>query len=452
LAALVTFCRGNLAALLRGATPTYYLTGGFDGQVQGIALSVGLTGEQQRIECNKLSLRPAMPLQTTLFSLVEATAQVLRNRRVPAAACQTAPLGLTVLVDPVPQGSLAHPDLAGIDPRRRAVLVRDAVRSAWVFDPARSVEELLEEAARMADVRSPAAAAVATLAAVSTEPRAAFVQGTQPRGDGEVRPPAVAGTFYPGRPEQVEQALDELFAEPPRPEPWAGAMVPHAGWKYSGSLAAAVFSRVQIPPQVIVFCPRHHPGGAQWAVAPHRRWLLPGREIESDPELAARLTAGVSGLELDAVPHRQEHAIEVQLPLLARVAPQTRVVGVTIGGGELSSLFQFAAELAAVLRELPQRPLLVISSDMNHFADDTQTRQIDALALEAMQSLDPSLLYRTVREHRISMCGMLPAVLVMETLRQLGALTRCELVGYATSADASGDTHRVVGYAGMLLG
>jgi AmmeMemoRadiSam system protein B len=217
-------------------------------------------------------------------------------------------------------------------------------------------------------------------------------------------------------------------------------------------LAARVFSRVQIPEQGIILCPRHRPAGAQWAVAPHRRWVLPGREVAADPVLAAQLAAAVTGLELDAVAHQQEHAIEVQLPLLARLAPQARVVGIAIGGGELSSLCRFARQMADLLRDMPQRPLLVISSDMNHFANDAQTRRLDRLALDAMESLDPARLYETVRKHHISMCGMLPAVIVMETLRQLDCLHRCQSVGYATSADATGDTQRVVGYAGMLLG
>ena len=77
---------------------------------------------------------------------------------------------------------------------------------------------------------------------------------------------------------------------------------------------------------------------------------------------------------------------------------------------------------------------------------------MDRLALDALETLDPARLYETVRENRISMCGMFPAVVVMETLRQLDSLHRCEMVGYATSAAASGDTRRVVGYAGMLFG
>jgi AmmeMemoRadiSam system protein B len=94
----------------------------------------------------------------------------------------------------------------------------------------------------------------------------------------------------------------------------------------------------------------------------------------------------------------------------------------------------------------------LISSDMNHFADEARTRRLDRLALDAIESLDPRRLYETVRQHRISMCGVYPAVIVMETLRQLDRLHRCEEVGYTTSAQRTGDTRRVVGYAGLLLG
>lgn len=271
-------------------------------------------------------------------------------------------------------------------------------------------------------------------------------------GGPDLRPPSVAGTFYPATAREVDRALDELFLEEPRPESWPAVMVPHAGWVYSGRLAAKVFSRVKIPGQVIILCPNHRPGGAEWAVAPHGTWCLPGRRVESDPDLARQLAETVSGLELDGAAHREEHAVEVQLPLLARLAPHARVVGITVGGGELSGLLRFAEQMAGLLREMSPRPLLVISSDMNHFADETETRRLDRLALDAMETLDPARLYETVRRHRISMCGMSPAVIVMETLRQLGQLNRCQLVGYTTSAESSGDTSRVVGYAGMLLG
>jgi AmmeMemoRadiSam system protein B len=107
--------------------------------------------------------------------------------------------------------------------------------------------------------------------------------------------------------------------------------------------------------------------------------------------------------------------------------------------------------MAVALRDMPQRPLLVVSSDMNHFADDAQTRQLDRLALDAIATLDPEHVYETVRRNRISMCGMAACVVAMETMRWLGCLHRCEEVGYATSAEAGGPADRVVGYAGLLF-
>ena len=175
--------------------------------------------------------------------------------------------------------------------------------------------------------------------------------------------------------------------------------------------------------------------------------------MKSDPDLARQLADAIPGLELDSAAHQQEHAIEVQLPLLAKLAPDTRVVGITIGAGDLARCCEFAEGLAGVLRGMQPRPLLVVSSDMNHFANEQENRRLDEIALEAIETLDPAKVYDTVvSRHNISMCGVRPVVIVMETLRQLEQLNRCQRVGYATSAEVSGDSSRVVGYAGMLFG
>ena len=119
-----------------------------------------------------------------------------------------------------------------------------------------------------------------------------------------------------------------------------------------------------------------------------------------------------------------------------------------VGNGDLDSCRGFAENLAMVLDQLDTPPLLLISSDMNHFATDSENRRLDELALQAMETLDPGQLLRTVRENNISMCGVLPAVIVMETLIRRGALSQHQRTGYATSAETTGDSSRVVGYAG----
>ena len=123
-----------------------------------------------------------------------------------------------------------------------------------------------------------------------------------------------------------------------------------------------------------------------------------------------------------------------------------------MGPGNLDRCQRFASALASVTRRLDSPPLLAISSDMNHYASDAENRRLDELALASLERLDPDHLYHTVSEHHISMCGLLPAVIVLETLSQMGSLNECRRVAYATSADASGDRSRVVGYAGMLFG
>jgi AmmeMemoRadiSam system protein B len=202
---------------------------------------------------------------------------------------------------------------------------------------------------------------------------------------------------------------------------------------------------------VLVIGPKHTGLGVEWAVAPHQTWAIPGGNLDSDETLARQLCQAISGLELDAAAHQREHAVEVELPFLARLAPETRVVGIALGHGDLAGCRRFARGLAQVLRSQAEKPLLLISSDLNHFATDAENRRLDALALAALQRRDPAELYETVRDHNISMCGLVPAVIVLETLRLLGGGQKAERVAYGTSADVTGDTSRVVGYAGMLF-
>ena len=267
------------------------------------------------------------------------------------------------------------------------------------------------------------------------------------------RPPAVAGRFYPADPAKLNKLVQRHLENAPAlpPKPWSAALVPHAGLVYSGPVAAQVYSRLTFPPRILIIGPRHHPGGAEWALAPYSAWQIPGATIPADPDLARSLTAAIPGLVPDPIPHAPEHCIEVQLPYIARLAPHARVTGILIGSSTWSAALRFATGLASAIDALDEPPLLIISSDMNHFADDAENRRRDALAIAAMQSLDPRNLFETVRSHHISMCGAIPAVIVMETLRQLGRLHHCEEAAYTTSAPTSGDYTRVVGYAGLLF-
>lgn len=450
-ATLADFCRQNLIAICQGAVPNLYLPQGYDGGVQGLVVTVKLPGTQESINCSRVNIRPEMPLQATLLDLLKTAAGAIQARRVTPDALRKVAVGLTVLWDPAMHGTLAEPSLGGVQPRHRAVLASDQGKWSLVYHSKESPEKSLAKAAENGRFTTPERVAVYTLEVSSTEKQVTISNVPQLQKGPDVRRPAVAGQFYPATAGEIRASLDDYLADHVEKEPWAAAMVPHAGWIYSGRLAARVLNRVAIPDRVIVFAPKHNRVGADWAVAPHRAWALPSGEVSSDPELAAALAEKVTLMELDAAAHIPEHSIEVQLPILSRLAPSARVVGVVLHGGDLDAIQRSADELAALLSGMRKRPLLVVSTDMNHYADETTTRRVDRMALDALESLDPARLFETVRANRISMCGIVPAVLVLETLKRLGSLSRIESVGYATSAEASGDTSRVVGYAGALF-
>lgn len=452
LSALAEFCRANLSAFVQGATPNYYAFGAADGNVHGVAVSLAGPDGREWLSSSRISLRQALPLQSTLYSLAEGMARTLAGSQF-AARLDQARLRLLVLADPAMHGAADDADLRGFDPGKRAIAVLEGGKSAVVFDPDRASADVLDEAIRQAQVRTPAAASVFSMAAMCTAPQMTVTQVPRPQAGPAVRPAALAGRFYPADAGELGLLVDNLLAGPPcQREPWPAVMVPHAGLTFSGRIAADVLRRVEIPETVVVLGPKHTPYGVEWSVAPHATWSIPGAEIPSDPALARELAQTIAGLELDAAAHQQEHAIEVELPFLARLAPTSRVVGIAMGGGTLARCLEFAAGLARVLAPRKERTLLVISSDMNHFAPDAENRRLDEMALAAFERLDPAALHETVTRNHISMCGLLPAVVVLETLRLWGNLSRSRRVGYATSADAGGDPARVVGYAGMLVG
>ncbi len=447
---LTHFCGQNIALLLRGATPNYYVPGP-EGEIYGAALSLGVVGEEPASHVLKFTLRPEMPLQSTLFGLAESAADALRSGAMRMPRGSTLDINLTLLSDLAMHGTVGVPDLRGLDPTTRALVIVERRKTVWAFDATASPKELLARAVKDAQILTPNQANVYSFRALSTKNPILISTAARPVLDETARPPGVAGKFYSSDPAELRQQVHDLF-EDVASEPVAchAVMAPHAGLVYSGKIAARVFQRVKAPSTIVVIGPKHTSLGVEWAVAPHREWQLPGITVGSDPDLARELADAIPGLERDALAHQREHAIEVELPLLAHVAPQARVVGIVLGAADFEQCQRFAEGLASVIQKRDD-VLLVISTDMNHFATDAENRRLDALALAAIETLDPETLYNTVRDHQISMCGVLPAVIVMDTLRRMNRLSRCERIAYATSADVNGDKNRVVGYAGMIF-
>ncbi len=264
-----------------------------------------------------------------------------------------------------------------------------------------------------------------------------------------VREPAVAGHFYPANPERLRADI-ESYLSSDKKTPAIACMVPHAGYMYSGQVAGAVFSRLEIPARCIVLGPNHTGRGHPLAIMKAGAWRTPLGEIAIDSDLAASLMQEFPALSEDSAAHRSEHSIEVEIPFLQVCRPDVKFVPIAIGTGQLILLEQLGRSLAEVLKKNKEPALIIASSDMNHYEDDTTTRAKDRKAIAKILALDAPGLYETVMNESISMCGFGPAVAMLTAARRLGA-QKAELAQYATSADVSGDHNVTVGYAGIII-
>ena len=265
-----------------------------------------------------------------------------------------------------------------------------------------------------------------------------------------VREPAVVGRFYPANPAALREDITSYLSPPKEKVRAIGCVAPHAGYVYSGQVAGAVFSRLEIPARCIVLCPNHTGRGHPLAIMRDGEWRTPLGSLPIDSDLAERLLQRFPALSEDSVAHRFEHAIEVELPFLQLCRPDVNFVPIAIGTGRLIILEQLGEAIAGVIQDREKPVLIIASSDMNHYEDDSTTRVKDHKAIDRILALDARGLYETVMNESISMCGFGPAVTMLTAAKRLGA-QKAELVQYATSGDVSGDRATVVGYAGIVV-
>jgi AmmeMemoRadiSam system protein B len=267
-----------------------------------------------------------------------------------------------------------------------------------------------------------------------------------------IRPPAVAGRFYPDDPGQLRDALDSFLATETKAKKIRAlaCLVPHAGYMYSGRIAGEVYQRMKISSRVILLGPRHYPRGAPMAILSEDAWQTPLGLAPIETRLAEKLARACPLLREDAIAHSAEHSLEVQLPFLQRLTPSFAFVPIVIATVQYGDLESLGHALAEVIRSEQEPILIVASSDMNHYEPDDVTRVKDRKAIDRILALEPRELFDTVRNERISMCGYGATVAMLIAARALGA-THAELVRYATSGDVNGDLREVVGYVGIII-
>lgn len=172
--------------------------------------------------------------------------------------------------------------------------------------------------------------------------------------------------------------------------------------------------------------------------------------VPLDSRLNALILQHIPLVQTDTQAHRQEHSLEVQLPFLQMLRPDVSIAALCLGYGDFSVLEEIGRGLASAITAFGGDVLIVASSDMSHYESAASARAKDGLALERITAFDPEGLLRVCRTERITMCGVVPAAIMMVAAARLGA-TRAQVIAYGTSGDVTGDDRQVVGYAAVTV-
>jgi predicted class III extradiol MEMO1 family dioxygenase len=283
-----------------------------------------------------------------------------------------------------------------------------------------------------------------------------------------LRQPAVAGRFYPGTAEALKRQVRE-FIIPVEKMQALGILAPHAGLTYSGRVAGAVYSSIELPDTFVLIGPNHTGLGAPVSIMREGTWETPLGSVDIDEPLARSILSRSSRIHEDSLAHLREHSLEVQLPFIQYFKNSFKIVPIQMLDTRLETCLDVGRAVGEAIAEYgmrnaednsePRTPnsklsrretLIVASSDMSHYERAAAAKEKDYEAIHRVLALDPEGLYNTVKNNGITMCGYGPVAAMLAACKILGA-SEANLVKYANSGDVSGDYEQVVGYAGIIV-
>ena len=275
-----------------------------------------------------------------------------------------------------------------------------------------------------------------------------------------IRQPAAAGTFYSYDAGNLKKQISESFSHDLGPkrlkiQKFIAAVVPHAGYIYSGPIAAWVYSRIE-KSNYIILGPNHSGMGSQFALMKKGLWKTPLGEVAIHEEVAEKILKECRIIEYDVIAHQYEHSIEVQLPFLQyRYGSDFKFVPITI-------LNEFADDLllencrligkaiANVIRREKEKWIILASSDFSHYVPQKTAKRVDLSLIEEIKKLDEKKFFEKIVEKNASVCGFGGIASAIAAAKEMGA-KKAELLKYATSGDVTGEMNSVVGYASVII-
>ncbi len=269
----------------------------------------------------------------------------------------------------------------------------------------------------------------------------------------DLRPSPIAGTWYDGNPKKLAASVDEYLnaANPPEISGKIIAVIaPHAGYVYSGAVAAHAFAAVRnlTPDLVAVLSPFHSLAPYPLLTTRHDAYATPLGDIEVDKSALAELQTHLD-IPLMAVAQDREHSLEIELPFLQRVLKnEFKLLPLMIRAQEADTARQLGHALAQVLEN--KNALLVASTDLSHFYDQRTAGILDAEMLRRFESFDPESIFQAEETGKGFACGHAAVAAMLWAARDLGA-NKVQTLKYATSGDITGDHSSVVGYGAAVV-
>jgi len=273
----------------------------------------------------------------------------------------------------------------------------------------------------------------------------------------DIRPSPIAGRWYPGNPQKLAESVDQYIRAAKLPDldgQVIGVVAPHAGHLYSGPVAGHAFRAVQgeSPRLVVVLSPSHQYYIQPLLTSAHEAYQTPLGIIPIDRSLLMKLDAnlrGELGYGLTAIQYDEEHSLEIELPFLQRaIQTEFQLLPIMIRDPGRSNVFALAQALAKTLD--PAKTLLVASTDLSHFYQQSVAEKLDTEILHRIEAFDPDAVLLAENEGKGFACGKAAVAAVLWTARAWGA-DQVKLLNYATSGAITGDMSSVVGYGAAAI-
>jgi AmmeMemoRadiSam system protein B len=264
-----------------------------------------------------------------------------------------------------------------------------------------------------------------------------------------MRQPAVAGQFYPLHCEHLEKELKRCFEGLEiRERNVLGAICPHAGYVYSGRVAAHAYAALPEADTYVLFGPNHTGYGSPVSVS-RDKWKTPLGTIEVDVDLVDGFLGSI--VDADELGHRYEHSIEVQLPFLQyRFERGFKILPICMGMQDEETAVEVGNLVADLVSKSGKKVVFIASSDFTHYQPADLARKVDNEIIEAILNLDVPEIYNRLYHRNASVCGYGPIAAMLTASKKLGG-KKATLLNYTNSGDISGDLDAVVGYAAIIV-